>query len=127
MVFLIGSTGITVIFHSCHHCGDFSVKSGIYLSPEIPDDNCCEASVEHHHSEGMQTFDGNCCHFKVDRMKLATYTPSEKILHVIPAEMPFVYTIPRITIFAGADSDSFDFHNKHGGKFMITAMCQLLS
>ncbi len=127
LIFIIGSTGVTVIFHSCHHCGDFSVKSGMFLSPEIPDDHCCEAAVSHHHSEGIQTFDGDCCHFRVDRMKLATFTPSEKDAPELPAEMPFIYILPRINLIPGVYSDRSDYHNKHGGKFMITAMCQLIS
>ena len=127
LVFLVGSTGLTVIIHSCHHCGDFSVHSGMFLSPEIPEDDCCESAINHCESHDSPSFVGECCHFKVDRLKLTNYTPSEKVAVSIPAEVPFTYSLP--VTFSQSDKAAvpFTIHNKHGGRYLITHNCQFIS
>jgi hypothetical protein len=125
--FVTGSTGITVILHSCHHCGDLSVRSGIFLSPEVPEDNCCEFADSHDHDSDVPAIIGETCHFKIDRMTLANYAPSGKVIIDLPSEIPFTYSVPRYEVISGAYANSNIIHNKHGGRSMITSMCQFLS
>lgn len=127
LAFLIGSTGITVIIHSCHHCGDSSVHAGLFLSPEIPEDNCCESAINHCKPHDSQTILGDCCHFRIDRLKLTNYNLSEKITIAIPVDVPFTYIMPQLSSTPEVTLDTFAFHNKHGGRYLITYNCQYLS
>jgi hypothetical protein len=70
---------------------------------------------------------GDCCHFKVDRLKLANYTSSEKVLAANPVEVHFTYQVPRFLQLSEAIFDPFAIHNKHGGRYTITQNCQYLS
>ncbi|MCU0455564.1 MAG: hypothetical protein MUE74_04605 [Bacteroidales bacterium] len=125
--FLMGSTGLTVILHSCHHCGDLSVETGIFLPPEEPEDHCCGFADSHGNESGVHAFVGEYCHFKVDRMKLTNYAPSGKITIELPFIIPFTYSLPRSEAVSEAYTNSGLIHNKHGGRSMITSMCQFLS
>ena len=127
MVFLAGSTGITVIIHSCHHCNDFSVNTGIFLSPQIPEDHCCESAIAYCASDELQAFVGDCCHFKVERLELVNYAPSEKVTVSTPADIPFTWSLPFVSSHSEETIIPFTIHNKHGGRYLITYNCQYIS
>jgi len=127
LTFLIGSTGITVIIHSCSHCGNTSVHAGMFLSPEIPEDHCCELAINHCISHDSQSIMGECCHFRFDRLKLANYAPSEKVMVSMPADVPFTYSIPKVSLLTDQVIVPFTIHNKHGGRYLVTYNCQYIS
>ena len=127
VVFLAGSTGITIIFHNCPVCEDFYVKTGLFISPVEPGDDCCEASENHCSPAESITIEGTCCHFSIENIKLNNYTS------------PVSYVPALITDFAVSDNLSrIDFseplliipgeiHNKHGGRILIIYNCQIIS
>lgn len=125
--FLMGSTGLTVILHSCHHCGDLSVKAGVFLVPEAPEDHCCEYADIQDHSPGVHAFIGENCHFRIDRVKLANYAPSGKVIIDHPSEIPFNYSVQPSEVVHKTYANTIIIHNKHGGRSMLASMCQFLS
>jgi len=127
LMFLAGSTGITVIIHSCHHCNDFSVHAGIFLSPQIPEDHCCESAIAQCASDESKEFIGDCCHFKVDRFELVNYAPSEKVTVSTPADIPSTWSLPVLRSLPQETIIPVTIHNKHGGRYLITYNCQYIS
>ena len=130
MVFLGGSTGITVILHECPKCGDFSVNSGIYLATSEPEDHCCEHADNHSnlYSHSSESYTGAGCHFKIDRLILETYTTADPVNFFPVIALPFFISNKDITSFTKeAPTFHLTFHNKHGGRHLITFNCQLLA
>jgi len=130
VVFLAGSTGITLIMHNCPSCGDFSVMSGIFLPPAEPEDNCCESADNHCSadiSDQSDTFENTSCHFKIEKIKFSNYTPSPKfsvspIADILPAGFTLNNYSPVSII-----KNTLPVHNKHGGRSIITYNCQYLA
>ncbi len=127
VTFLIGSTGITIIIHNCSHCGDISVDAGIFLPPEEPRDHCCEFAENHTIAHKSHSVVGESCHFRIDKLKLANFTPSGKIVVSLPAEAPFIFNIAPVSHLTGNVLVPFTIHNKHGGRYLVTQNCQYLS
>lgn len=126
-IFLIGSTGITVIMHNCSHCGDRSVDAGLFLPPEEPEDHCCEFAENHSMVNHSHSLVGESCHFRIDKLKLANFAPSGKIVVSLPAEAPFILSIALVSQLTGDVLVPFTIHNKHGGRYLVTQNCQYLS
>lgn len=125
--FLIGSTGITVIIHNCSHCGNTSVDAGMFLRPEEPEDHCCEFAEKHSLAHNSPSVVGESCHFSIDKLKLANYTPSGSVVISLPAETPFIFNIATVSQLTGNVLVPFTIHNKHGGRYLVTQNCQYLS
>ena len=125
--FVIGSTGFTMIIHNCTACGDHSVISGIFLSPEEPEDHCCEAAENHCTPDASISFEESCCHFTVENIKLTNYAPAVPEPVSEPAALFTVILIP----VQGQDHALLtlkpDLHNKHGGRYISILDCQILS
>jgi hypothetical protein len=127
IVFLAGSTGVTIIMHSCPVCEDFYVKSGVFLSPEQPEDDCCEEAKNHCSTDDSIRIEGTCCHFRIDNIKLNNYTASVHYIQVLTAEFTGLYTVPVIEVSNPLLSFPREIHNKHGGRYLITYYCQIIS
>jgi len=127
IVFLAGSTGITIIMHSCPVCEDFYVKSGVFLSPAEPDDDFCESAENHCSTDGSIEIEGTCCHFRIDNIKLNNYTASVHYIPVLTAEFTGLYSVPRIEISNSLLSFPREIHNKHGGRYLVIFNCQIIS
>ena len=128
LVFLAGSTGITLILHNCPECGDFSISSGIYLSPSEPEDHCCEHADDHSASHSLYAFSEAGCHFKIDRLILETYTTADPVNFFPVIALPFFISNKEITsVTKEVPTFHLTFHNKHGGRYLITSNCQLLA
>lgn len=127
VIFLAGSTGITLIIHNCPVCHQSSAAAGIYLSPEEPEDHCCDAAEKHCASGIRSSMESSCCHFKIEKLRLTDYSPAIPLMIMAPAGMPFSYDL-----FNSTATDEFillphDPHNKHGGRYMLTRYCQFIS
>ena len=127
VTFVIGSTGVTVILHSCSHCGDTSLHAGMFVSPEIPEDHCCEYAIDQCVQHDSQSIVGECCHFRIDKLKLTNYAPSGKVLVSIPVDAPFIYKIAPANSLTDNIIVPFAIHNKHGGRYVLTYNCQFIS
>lgn len=127
LIFLAGSTGITLIIHNCPVCDEYSVSAGIYLSPEEPEDNCCEAADMHCTSEGNASVESSCCHFTIEKLRITNYTPVIPQLLSAPAEIPYTIDLLNNLAIHHSIPIPFDLYNKHGGRYMLTYHCQLIS
>lgn len=124
--FVIGSTGFTMIIHNCTACGDHSVISGIFLSPVEPEDHCCEAAENHCTPDASISFEGSCCHFTIENLKLTNYAPAVPEPVSEPAVLYTVIVIPFICQDNGLLNIKSDLHNKHGGRYITILDCQIL-
>jgi len=131
IVFLAASTGITIIFHHCESCGDFSVRSGILLAPVEPEDDCCEAAdhcsdrkAAHSESERFK-----CCHFSIEKLKLTNFAANGKIsVKFIGDSAPILLSDYSPYYCSRPETISITVRNKHGGgRDIISFHCQLLS
>lgn len=127
LLFLAGSTGITVITHSCAHCDDHSIKAGILVPPVAPDDDCCEFATVEDNTEKTCSLEGECCHFRIDRLKLVNYAHPDKTDVPAPEKAPYQTITFRYLPIPGPLRTDFAIHNKHGGRFLVTSHCQLIS
>lgn len=127
IIFLAGSTGITIILHNCQVCDDSYVKAGLLISPVEPVDDCCEAAENNCSPDGSITVEGTCCYFRIENLKLNNYTSSISYVPVPAVDFylsnnrPLVDFPDPVLIFPG------EIHNKHGGRFLITINCQIIS
>ena len=124
---LIGSTGVTLIMHNCQVCNNNYLMTGMFLSPSEPDDNCCDAAGKHDHSSSPYSMKDSSCHFQISKLKVVNYTASEQVLNTIPAESPVKYIQPPLYPASVSIQNTGDFHNKHGGRFLINTICQIIS
>jgi len=124
---LLGSTGITLIIHQCDSCNDFSVHAGIYLSPSIPEDDCCDSAVKHSSPHSESTNELGCCHFKVEKLKITTYTSAEPVTISAPATVVPVLYIPDAYSIINRPAKPVFYYNKHGARDTITYYSQFLA
>ena len=127
LIFLAGSTGITLIIHSCPVCDKYSVSAGIYLSPSEPEDNCCEAADRHCTSEGKTSMESSCCHFTIEKLRITNYAPVIPLLLSAPAEIPCTTDLINNQAVHHSIPVPVNLHNKHGGRYLLTYNCQLIS
>jgi len=127
LLFLAGSTGVTLINHNCPVCIDFYINSTILISPIEPENHCCEAADRHTVSNDNQTMENRYCNCKIESLKLKNYSPAVPVIVEIPADVPLKYYKP--AIYSSVDLFILppEVHNKHGGRFLITYNCQLIS
>ncbi|MFH0841436.1 MAG: hypothetical protein V1903_02325 [Bacteroidota bacterium] len=127
LIFLAGSTGITLIIHNCPVCDKHTVSAGIYLSPEEPEDNCCEAADMHCTSEGNISMESSCCHFTIEKLRITNYAPVIPLLLSALAEIPYTTDLLNNQAIHHSISVPVNLHNKHGGRYLLSFNCQLIS
>jgi hypothetical protein len=125
--FFIGSTGFTMVIHNCTACGDHYVISGIFLSPEELEDHCCEAAENHCTPDVSISFEGACCHFTIENLKLTNFTHAVSEPVSEPAALFTLITIPCKCLDQPLITLKSDLHNKHGGRYISILDCQILS
>lgn len=123
----LGSTGITLIIHQCESCNDYSVHAGIYLSPSIPDDDCCESAVNHCESHSESSDEIGCCHFTIDKLKITNYTSSAPLTVFAPANVAPVTYIADVYSIIKRPAKPVFYYNKHGARVTITFYSQFLA
>jgi len=124
---LLGSTGLTIIIHQCESCKDFSVHAGIYLSPSVPEDNCCESAINHCSSHSDNSDEIACCHFTVEKLKVTSYTASAALTVLAPANVTPVLYIPDVYSIINRPAKPVFYYNKHGARDTITYYSQFLA
>ena len=127
VIFLAGSTGLTIIMHTCPACEDFYAKTDLFISPVEPEDDCCDAAENNCSSDGSITVEGTCCHFSIENIKLNNYTASVHYIPVLMAEYSGHYSLPLTESPAASITFPGKIHNKHGGRYLITYNCQIIS
>lgn len=124
---LLGSTGITLIIHQCNTCHEFSVHAGIYLSPSIPEDDCCESAVSHGSSHSESSDEIECCHFTIDKLKVTNYTSSSQVTVSAPSIVTPVLYAPDVYSIIKRPAKPVLYYNKHGARDTITYYSQFLA
>jgi len=128
LFFLAGTTGITLIIHSCPVCDKYSAHAGIFLSPSEPEDDCCEAAGNNCTSESKTSMESSCCHFKIQKLGLTTsYAPAIPLLISAPAEIPSEIDLSDTYEIHHSIPLPLEIHNKHGGRYLLSFNCQLIS
>jgi len=123
----LGSTGITLIIHQCDSCNDFSVHAGIYLSPSIPEDNCCESAVNNCTTHSESSAEIVCCHFTIEKLKITNYTSSAPVAVAPPATVAPVLYLPYVYSIIKHPAKPVFYYNKHGARDTITYYSQFLA
>lgn len=128
LLFLSATTGITVITHHCDACGNYSVKTGLFLPPVEPEDDCCEAADTHCENEASLALEtAGCCHFQIDKLKLSGFTSNIPVPFFGPeVTIPFLLNILPEESTTDLALHPLSVYNKHGGRYLITYNCQLL-
>lgn len=124
IVFLIGSTGATIVIKTCQTC-DTTVNTEIF-SPVSDNDHCCVEPDSQCHSASDDIIEKECCTFVTEKLKLSNYVSSESLTFTKITVLQPVLSI-NTKIFTSSEYQSPpDLHNKHGGRKLILSYCQYL-
>jgi hypothetical protein len=125
--FLAASTGVSVVKHYCHHCGEESVVLGFVAESQAHSHPCC--SEEGCHSEGThsEAETGGCCNIEMNLLKVTNYIP--EIPRSIGPEfilIPVIFknitpSLPEKTVFS-----AFAGQERYGGRSITTLHHQLI-
>ena len=126
IVFLLGSSGAVVVFHSCNAHGK-EVHADLFVHNHSLNSDCCYSTTSYTPaSESTVSIDNNCCTFKVEKFNLKNFNPSTQLKinsesQIITFSHPVqIYELPEKPFLA------LFFHNKHGGRDVLTSNCQLI-
>jgi len=125
ILFLIGTTGITVIVRNCDCCGP-SVETGIFEQVAPAESSCCSDTDSQPIKPAEKSLESKCCTYLTENLKLNNYILSEKITLNISfdiqptAYISTTYEVPSVYL------KPLSYHNKHGGRDMVISNCQYL-
>lgn len=126
IVFLLGSSGAVVVFHSCNAHGK-EVHADLFVHNHSLNGDCCYSTTSCTPvPENTVSIDNNCCTFTVEKFNLTNFNPSVQLkIHsesqIITFSHPAqIYELPEKPYLA------LFFHNKHGGRDVLTSNCQLI-
>ena len=126
IVFLMGSSGAILVFHSCNAHGK-EIHADLFVHNHSLNSDCCHNTTSCTPvSESNVSIDNNCCTFKVEKFKLTNFNPSVQLKintesQIITFCHPVhIYDLPEKPYLA------LFFHNKHGGRDVLTSNCQFI-
>ncbi len=125
ILFLIGTTGITVIVRSCSCCGP-SVETGLFEQAAPLESSCCGNMDSEPSIPVSESLDSKCCTYVTQNLKLNNYLTSEKVTFNVscdfnsPVYFITAYEAPSVWL------KPLSYHNKHGGRDMVISNCQYL-
>ena len=125
ILFLIGTTGITVIVRSCNCCGP-SVETALFEQVTPLESSCCGNMDSEPFIPGTESLDSKCCTYVTQNLKLYNYITSAKITFNVSCDLDspvyFItaYEAPSVYL------KPISYHNKHGGRDMVISYCQYL-
>jgi hypothetical protein len=126
---LSGSTGFTLIKHTCYHCGMQNLVTS--LTSDVADDKCCcghdDDISRPAHKEGEYIFSHDCCTIETERMIAVQVIRTEVQTEIIP----WFLAATSLTFIPDHDLRSvrpFP-HNMqmHDRRDLMTMHCQILS
>jgi len=119
---LVGSTGFTVIYKSCHSAG-LSVSTSIINSA----DTCCGTETPATTPDRSESMGNVCCTFDSEKIILPSFVKSDTGISIFVADILPLENIFYVPVLQEQSiSPVFVFHNKHGGRFIQTTNCQFL-
>jgi len=125
VLFLIGTTGITVIVRNCNCCGA-SVETGLFEQVAPVESSCCGDMDSQPFKSAENSLESTCCIYVTENLKLNNYISSEKITINVssdiqpPVYLSTTYEVPTVYL------KTLSYHNKHGGRDMVISNCQYL-
>jgi hypothetical protein len=125
VLFLIGTTGITVIVRNCNCCGP-SVETGLFEQVAPFESSCCGNTESQPFRPAENSLDSNCCIYVTENLKLNNYISSEKITINVssdiqpPVYLLTTYEVPTVYL------KPLPYYNQHGGRDMVISNCQYL-
>jgi len=126
---LSGTTGFTLIKHTCYYCGVQNLVTS--LTEAGSDDKCCFGHdrdiADISHNTGEYNFSRDCCSVEAEKIIAVQVIRTE----VQPEIIPYFLAATSLTIVPGHDSRSVRlFSNNiqmHDGRDLMTMHCQILS
>ena len=125
VLFLIGTTGITVIVRNCNCCGP-SVETGLFEQVAPVESSCCGDMDAKPFNTAEKSLESKCCTIATESLKLDNYIYSQKITFnggydiQAPLTISTTYNVPTEYLKA------LSYHNKHGGRDLVITNCQYL-
>lgn len=123
-----GTTGFTLIYHTCLHCGTDETVATLAVNNEAG--SCCcyeETGVSHCHSTGEMVFSDDCCSHNSERVVtdelVRTESQNEIIPYFLAATMVAVIgerPVKSICSFTAEKS-------LHCGRDLTTMLCRIQS
>jgi len=126
IVFLMGSSGAVVVFHSCNAHGK-EVHADLFVHDHSLNSHCCYSTTSCTPvSENTVSIDNNCCTFKVEKFNITNFNPSVQLK--INCERQIISFFHPVQIYELPEKPylALFFHNKHGGRDVLTSTCQLI-
>jgi len=126
IVFLMGSSGAVVVFHSCKAHGKV-IHADLFMHNHSLNSHCCYSSTSCTPvPENTVSIDNNCCTFKVEKFNLTNFNPSVQLK--INSESQIISFCHPVYIYELQEKPYLPliFHNKHGGRDVLTSNCQLI-
>ncbi len=129
VLMLSGTTGFTLIRHTCNHCGMKNLATSITVSGEV--DKCCSVHDKDIESPGQKAgeyvFSHDCCSVETEKIIAVQVIRTE----VQPEIIPYFLAASSLTIIPDHDLLSVRlFSNNmqmHDGRDLMTMHCQILS
>lgn len=126
LVFLIGSSGAVVVFHSCNAHGKEPHADLLSHDHSLNSDCCFNTLSCTPASERAESLDNDCCTFTVEKFNLANFNLSVQVK--VSAEYPLVVICQtaHVNEFQQKPYLSLFIHNKHGGRDTLISNCQFI-
>lgn len=125
--FLAASTGVSVVKHYCHHCGEESVVMGFVAESQAHSHPCCSEEVCHSEGTSDKAESKGCCNIEMSLLKVTNYIPEiprslNPDLILIPIFFQDITpALPEKTIFT-----AFAGQERYGGRSITTLHHQLI-
>ena len=127
-IIIAGSSGLTLIKHTCHHCGTEKITTNYAFSAGK---NCCchhddDETVPVNHNSGY-VFDNDCCTHESERLMTGFVVRSEVVPELIPH---FIAAVIIVVAHPYAAEEGFlptSYTIPHTGREVSTLHCQIIS
>jgi hypothetical protein len=125
-LFLIGSSGTTIVFHSCHSYVT-SVHMNIFSADNRMDGNCCcEKPPCSPLDEVSESLENGCCTFKIEKLAFTDYNNTNDTKIIAEYSIISYAQLPAVTSNLEKSSFPIFIHNKHCGRDVLISNCQLI-
>jgi hypothetical protein len=127
ILFMLGSTGVVIVKHTCVSCGLSDVHTEIYSNAHsLHSCDCNKESSSSCHKENEDSLHQECCTFSSEKLSLTEYNNSKSVTLSVVI-LPVLYC-NYLSPFDQEEKPSgiAEFHNKHGGRNILQSSCQLI-
>jgi hypothetical protein len=123
---LAAGGGITYILYTCQMCDISTATTLSVLNPAVEEDTCCGGGTEDQKGND-KNLSSACCDYTVGQLTIDNFVFSTNIIPDAIQVQPFTSNSEIIIYECEQVSGPVFIRNKHGGRFIVNANCQLLS